>query len=132
MYPGPDARQAWPAAARQSKATLEEGDAGLHAQRLGLFQVFLRGVTAVEGGVGRRFAIMFAMTFHHGKTASTVRGISGLHHHIEHQAAAAFGQIDLVSVCGLSPALADDVRVLLEQADDLFSGRYVLLRHGIE
>ena len=92
-------KQASPAAARQSKATLEERDAGLHAraealvmivhpggrrhvcrfqsaplaehrvfhaQRLGLFQVFLRGVTAVEDGVGRRFAIVFAMTFQHG------------------------------------------------------------------
>ena len=120
MYPCPEARQTSPAAARRSKVTLEERDAGLHAQRLGLFQVFLRGVTAVEGGVGRRFAIVFTMTFQHGQTASAVCGNSGPHHHIGHQAAAARGQIDLVSVRGLEPALADDVRLRLEQADDLF------------
>ena len=159
MHPGPEARQAPPAAARQSKATLEKGDASLHAgaetlelnvppggrrhvrrfqsaplaehrmlhaQRPGLFQVFLRGVTAVEGGVGRRFAIVLAMTFQHGQTACAVRGISGLHHHIEHQTATARGQIDLVAKRGLAPAFADDVRVRLEQADDLFRGRHVL------
>ena len=51
---------------------------------------------------------------------------AGLHHRVEHQPAAPGSEVDLVAVEGVATALAHDVRVRLEQAQDLVRRRYGL------
>jgi hypothetical protein len=59
-----------------------------------------------------------------GKKRSLSAGlpIPGLDPGVEDQAAPAGGQVELVAVLNLAPALDDDVGVRLEQADDLLVG----------
>ena len=62
------------------------------------------------------------MALQHGQEPFAIRRIAGFDHQVEDQAAAAGGQVELVSVLNLAPALDDDVGVRLEQADDLLVG----------
>jgi hypothetical protein len=57
----------------------------------------------------------------HRQQPLTVRGVARFDRHIEDQAAAAGGQVELVAVRDLA-ALADDVDLGLEQADQLVAG----------
>ena len=52
----------------------------------------------------------------HRQAAFTIGRVAGLHHHVKHQRAAPGAQVDLVAVVRLTPALADDVGVRLEQS----------------
>src|SRR5713226_6869118 len=58
--------------------------------------------------------------------ALDIGGVAGLDDDIEDQAALAGGQVELVSVLNLTAALADDVGMRLEQADELLAGRHRL------
>ena len=63
------------------------------------------------------------MALEHGKEALGICRIAGLDDEVEDQAAAAGGEIELVTVVHIAAALDDDVGMRLEQADQLLAGR---------
>jgi hypothetical protein len=106
-------------------ALFVEGDI-LDTQRLGLLQIVEAGVAAITGRLSRRRTLARDVALEHGKETLGIGRVAGLDDDIEDQAALAGGQVQLVPVVHLAAALDDNIRVRLEQANQLLAARHRL------
>ena len=102
-----------------------EGDIA-HAHGFGLVEIVAAGIAAVAGGLAWRLAVEAMWRSSMGRKRSVSAGLPVSIDDVEDQAAAAGGQIELVTVVHVAAALDDDVGMRLEQADQLLAGRHRL------
>lgn len=90
-----------------------EGDI-LHAQGFRLFEIGDAGIAAVACCLSRRRILVRDMALQHRQEAFGIGWIAGFDDDIEHQSAAACGQVELVAIVNVTAPLDDDIRMRLE------------------
>src|SRR3954466_9850009 len=124
LDPGPEVAQPAidPAAADHvfdaEAALLVKGHVA-HAACLRAIQVLAAGKTAIRRRLERRRAVRADVALQHRHEPVAVGRVAGFDHQIEDQAAFAGSQVELVTVLDVAAALDDDVRMGLEQANQL-------------
>ena len=100
----------------------------VHAQGFRLFEIGDAGIAAVACCLSWRRILARDMTLQHRQEAFGIGWVAGFDDDVEHKPAAARGQVELVAIVNVAATLDDDVRMRLEQADQLFAGRHRLTR----
>jgi hypothetical protein len=109
----------------RNPGALAESDV-LDTERLDVGQVGFRGEAAVEADLARRLAVQSALSLDHLDRERRVGRVAFFDDHIRHETGCTRRQADLVAVQRFASVLDDDVRMRLEDGDQLLGGRHRL------